>query len=53
MTMASGPFWGMVALVAITGVITVGCFEAAFWMMRGAGEGDPRHVKYEILRPDR
>ena len=53
MTMASGPFWGMVAIIAITGVITLGCFVAAFWMLLRPGEGDPRHAKYEILRPDR
>lgn len=53
MTMAVGPFWATVVLVAITGAITLGCFVAMFWMLFRPGEKDPQHVKYDILRPDR
>jgi hypothetical protein len=48
-----GPFWGNVAIIAIAGAITIGCFVAMFWMIFRPGEKDPHHAKYEILRKDR
>ncbi len=49
----SGPFWGNVVIVAVTGVITLGCFVAMFQMLFHPGETDRRHPKYEVLRDDR
>ncbi|WHZ11390.1 MAG: hypothetical protein OJF60_001829 [Burkholderiaceae bacterium] len=51
--MIMGPFWGNVAIVVVTGAITIACFVAMFWMLLRPGERDPQHVKYDILRPDR
>ena len=51
MTMASGPFWGMVAIIAVTGVITLACFVAAFWMLLRPGEHDPRRLA-DLRRQD-
>ena len=48
-----GPFWGNVAIIAIAGAITIGCFVAMFWMIFRPGEKDPHHATYEILRKDR
>lgn len=48
-----GPFWASLAVVALTGLITLACFVAALWMLLRPGEQDPHHVKYDILRPDR
>lgn len=53
MTMATGPFWATVALVTVTGAITLACFVAMFWMLFRPREQDPHHIKYEILRSDR
>ena len=53
MIMNTGPFWGMVLVVGVTGVITLACFAALFWLLLHPGEKDPHHVKYDILRPDR
>ena len=51
--LANAPFWGLVAIIGITGAITLACFGAMFWMLLRPGEKDPDHVKYDILRPDR
>jgi len=51
--MVMGPFWGNVVIVVLTGAITVGCFAAMLWLLWRPGERDRRHVKYDILRPDR
>ncbi len=48
-----GPFWGNVAIIAIAGAITIGCFVAMFRMIFRPGEKDPHHAKYDILRSDR
>ena len=49
----SGPFWGNVVIVTVTGIITLGCFVAMFRMLFHPGETDRRHPKYEVLRDDR
>ena len=49
----SGPFWGNVIIIALTGAITVACFVAMFRMLIYPGETDKRHPKYDILRDDR
>lgn len=48
-----GPFWGIVTVVAIGGVITLACFVAMFWMLIRPGETSPDHAKCQILRDDR
>ena len=48
-----GPLWGNVAVIALAGIVTVGCFSAMFWMLIRPGETDRRHAKYDILRDDR
>jgi len=48
-----GPFWGVVAVVGIGGVVTIACFIAMFWMLFSPGEHDLNHVKRQILRNDR
>jgi len=45
----SGPLWGNVIIVAVTGVITLGCFVVMFRMLLHPGETDRRHPKYEVL----
>lgn len=49
----AGPFWGNIAIIAVAGSITVGCFVAMFWMIFRPEEKDPHHRKNDILRPDR
>ncbi|MGH8111484.1 MAG: hypothetical protein ACREPL_06040 [Rhodanobacteraceae bacterium] len=51
--MMMGPFWGVLAILIVGGVITLGCFGLMFWLIFRPGEQDRHHVKYEILRPDR
>jgi uncharacterized membrane protein YedE/YeeE len=51
--MMMGPWWGIVAVASVAGVITIGCFAAMFRMIFRPGETDPRHAKYDILRPGR
>lgn len=51
--MMMGPLWGIIAIATFTGVITLGCFVAMFKFLIRPGEKDPRHPKYDILRPDR
>ena len=51
--LADAPFWGLVALVGVTGAITLACFATMFWMLLRPGETNPDHAKYDILRPDR
>jgi cbb3-type cytochrome oxidase subunit 3 len=51
--MMAGPLWGVIAVASVGGVITIACFIAMFWWMIRPGEKDPRHPKYDILRPDR
>ncbi len=51
--MMMGPLWGVIAVASVAGVITVACFVVMFWMIFKPGEKDPRHAKYDILRPDR
>ncbi|HKT40780.1 MAG TPA: hypothetical protein VJQ86_00305 [Rhodanobacteraceae bacterium] len=51
--MMMGPFWGIVAVATVGGLITLGCFAAMFWWIFRPGERDPRHPKYAILRRDR
>lgn len=48
----AGPLLGNLVIIAISGVITVGCFIAMFWMLFRPGERDPRHPKYDIFRDD-
>lgn len=49
----SGPFFGNVVIIVVTGVITLACFVAMFRMLLHPGETDRRHPKYEVLRDDR
>lgn len=51
--MMMGPFWGIVAVATIGGLITLGCFAAMFWFIFHPGENNRQHAKYDILRPDR
>lgn len=51
--MMMDPLWGVIAIASVAGVITIGCFVAMFWWIVRHGEKDPRHPKYDILRPDR
>jgi len=51
--MLTGPLWGIIAVVTVAGVITIGCFVAMFWWIFHPGEKDLHHPKYDILRPDR
>ncbi|MBS0556740.1 MAG: hypothetical protein JSR27_04920 [Proteobacteria bacterium] len=51
--MMTGPFWGIVAVALIAALVTLGCFVAMFWFIARPGETNPRHVKFDILRPDR
>lgn len=48
-----GPLFGNLIIIAVSGVITIGCFLAMFWMLLRPGETDRHHPKYEILRDDR
>ncbi|HET7560841.1 MAG TPA: hypothetical protein VFJ87_00495 [Rhodanobacteraceae bacterium] len=48
-----GPFWGMVAISVVGGLITLACFAVMFRFIFHPGETDPRHPKYQILRRDR
>jgi hypothetical protein len=48
----TGPLWAGIAVLAITGAITVVCFVALFRMLLRPGEDDPRHPKRQILRED-
>jgi hypothetical protein len=47
-----GPLWASIALLGVTGAITVACFVAMFRMLYRPGEADPRHPKHQILRED-
>lgn len=49
----SGPLWGNIVIIALTGAITLACFAAMFHMLFHPGETDRRHPKYDILRNDR
>lgn len=51
--MVSAPLWGMVLVAGVAGVAALACIVAAVRMLLRPGERDPRHVKYQILRPDR
>jgi hypothetical protein len=51
--MLMGPFWGIVVVATIGGLITLGCFAAMFWFIFRPGEQNRHHPKYDILRPDR
>ncbi|MGH8191680.1 MAG: hypothetical protein ACREP2_09565 [Rhodanobacteraceae bacterium] len=50
---AMGPFWGIVAVSVLGGIVTIGCFAIMFRLIFRPGEIDPHHPKYEILRRDR
>ena len=49
----SGPLWGNLIVVVVTGVITLGCFAVMSRMLFRPGETDHRHPKYEVLSDDR
>ena len=48
-----GPLWGNVVIIALAGIVTLGCFAAMFWMLIRPGETDRRHPKYDVLRDGR
>ena len=48
-----GPLWGNVVVIALAGIVTVGCFAAMIWMLIRPGEADRSHPKYDVLRDDR
>ena len=43
---------GNIIVIAITSVITVGCFVAMVLMLIHPGERDRRHPKYQVLSDD-
>lgn len=51
--MESAPLWGVLLVAGIAGLVALACIVAAVRMLLHPGERDPRHVKYQILRPDR
>jgi hypothetical protein len=44
---------GNAIVIALTGMVTLGCIVAACWMVIRPGERNPDHPKYRILRADR
>lgn len=48
-----GPLWGIIAISAFGGIVTIACFALMFWLIFRPGERDPHHPKYDILRRDR
>jgi hypothetical protein len=49
----AGSVLGNVIVIALTGMVTLACIVAAFWMVIRPGERNPDHPKYRILRTDR
>jgi hypothetical protein len=49
----TGPLPGVIAIVALTIAVTLGCFVAMFRMLLRPGETDRRHPKYGVLDDDR
>ena len=45
-----GPLWGNAVIIALAGMITLGCVVVMFRMLIHPGEADPRHPKYSVLR---
>ncbi|HET7586708.1 MAG TPA: hypothetical protein VFL45_01360 [Gammaproteobacteria bacterium] len=48
----TGPLIGNIIIIAVAGLITLGCFAAAIKMLVRPGERDRRHPKYKVLQDD-
>ncbi|HVA55584.1 MAG TPA: hypothetical protein VNI53_07315 [Gammaproteobacteria bacterium] len=48
-----GPLLGNIIIIVVAGIITLGCFVAAIWMLLRPGERSKHHPKHDVLRDDR
>ncbi|MBU6421203.1 MAG: hypothetical protein KGL98_09745 [Gammaproteobacteria bacterium] len=48
-----GPLLGNIIILVGGGLITLGCYVYAIWLLIHPGEHDQRHPKYGVLDDDR
>ena len=48
-----GPMLGNITIFTIGGLITLGCYVYAIWLLIHPGEHDKHHPKYGVLDDDR